>query len=153
MFTKEDFEGLFSLWQDGKYVSADEIFTEVVSKKGNVYKVKKLHSQKEFFLVSDGKTHAHGDTLKKAKEDFEFKIISDKLKNEPIKKETIITVNHYRLITGACEFGVKSWMDRVFNLKERAKIESKGIKAIDLLPILKKNTAYGLERFEKLITF
>jgi len=80
---------------------------EVVSKKGNIYKVRKLHSDKEFYLVTDGKTHAHGETLKKAKEDFRFKIIADKLKKEPILADTVITINHYRLITGACEFGVK----------------------------------------------
>jgi len=99
-------------WQDGKYVSADRMLTEVLSKKANIYKVRKLHSDKEFYLVTDGKTHAHGETLKKAKEDFRFKIIADKLKKEPILADTIITINHYRLITGACEFGVKDWMQR-----------------------------------------
>lgn len=97
-------------WKDGKYIKADGIFTEVVNKRGNAYRVKKVHSQKEFYLVTDGSTHAHGDTLKKAKEDFQFKIISEKLKNDPIKPNTKITINYYRLVTGACELGVKSWM-------------------------------------------
>jgi len=141
------------VWQNGKYVSADRMFTEVISKKGNVYKVKKVHSQKEFYLVTDGKTHAHGDTLAKAKEDFRFKLMSEKLKNEPIKEDTIITINHYRLITGACEFGVKSWIDSTFTGKEKEKVLGKGIKAKDLFPILKRKNAYGFEKFSSLITF
>ncbi len=122
------------------------MFTEVINKRGNAYRVKKVHSQKEFYLVTDGKTHAHGDTLKKAKEDFQFKIISEKLKNEPIKKDTLININYYRLITGACEFGVKSWMSQNNMTKE-------SYSASELLPILEKTNAYGIDRFKKLITF
>jgi hypothetical protein len=140
-------------WQDGKFVKADGMFTEVLNKKGNVYRVRKVHSLKEFYLVTDGTTHAHGETLAKAKEDFRFKVMSEKLKKEPILEDTIITINHYRLVTGACEFGVKSWMDQVFNDAERKTISEKGIKAKDLLPILRKNSAYGLDRFEKMIAF
>src|ERR1019366_8154379 len=105
------------VWKDGKYVKADGMFTEVVNKKGNVYRVKKIHSQKEFYLVTDGRTHAHGDTLKKAKEDFRFKIISEKLKTEPIKADTVIDINYYRLITGACELGVRNFIQQN-NLKK-----------------------------------
>jgi len=140
-------------WQNGKYVSADRILTEVVSKKGNVYKVKKVHSQKEFYLVTDGTTHAHGEPLQKAKEDFRFKLMAEKLKNEPIKEDTVITINHYRLITGACQMGVDNWMNQVFTDKERKMVVDKGIKAKDLLPILKKNNAYGLDRFQQLVSF
>ncbi len=133
-------------WKDGKYVSADRILTEVVSKKGNVYKVKKLHSSKEFYLVTDGETHAHGETLAKAKEDFRFKLTSEKLKSEPIKADTVITINYYRLITGACEMGVKSWM-------QQNNISKESYKASELLPILEKTNAYGLEKFKSLISF
>jgi hypothetical protein len=133
-------------WQNGKYVSADDIFTEVLNKRGNVYRVRKLHSTKEFYLVTDGETHAHGDTLKKAKEDFEFKLISEKLKNEPILADTLININYYRTVTGACEMGVKSWMQQNNMTKE-------SYKAKDLLPILKKTNAYGYERFKQLVKF
>ena len=133
-------------WQNGKYVSADRMLTEVISKKGNVYKVKKLHSTKEFYLVTDGKNHAHGDTLAKAKEDFRFKLMSEKLKKEPITAETIINDNYYRLITGACELGVKSW-------REQNGITVEKITAKELLPLLEKSGAYGLEKFKQLIHF
>ena len=133
-------------WQDGKYVSADRILTEVVSKKGNVYKVKKLHSPKEFYLVTNGEVHAHGETLEKAKEDFRFKITSEKLKSDPIKADTMITINYYRLITGACEMGVKSWM-------QQNNLTGEKYKASELLPILEKTNAFGLEKFKSLIAF
>jgi len=140
-------------WKEGKYVKADGIFTEVVNKRGNAYRVKKLHSQKEFFLITDGTTHAHGDTLKKAKEDFSFKLIAEKLKKDPIKADTIITVPYYRIITGACEMGCMNFINETFTGKEKEKILDKGIKAKDLFPILLKKNAYGLEKFQSLLTF
>ena len=133
-------------WQNGKYVSADQMLTEVISKKGNVYKVRKIHSDKDFYLVTDGTTHAHGETLKKAREDYEFKVIAEKLKNEPINPGTVITDQYYRLVTGACEIGVKQW-------REQNGVEVEKITAKELLPILEKTNAYGLERFKKLIQF
>jgi hypothetical protein len=133
-------------WQNGKYVKADGIFTEVINKRGNVYRVKKLHSQKEFYLVTDGITHSHGETLKQAKEDFRFKLIAEKLKKDPIKKDTLITIQYYRIVTGACREGVKQWM-------AQNGIKKESYKAKDLLPILEKTNAYGLDRFKKLIAF
>lgn len=129
------------------------MFTEVLNKKGSVYKVKKIHSQKEFYLVSDGITHSHGDTLRKAKEDFRFKVMPEKIKKDPITKDTIITIPYYRIVTGACEWGVRSWIDSTFTGKEKTQVLEKGIKASDLLAILEKKNAYGLEEFKSLITF
>lgn len=133
------------VWQDGKYIKADGIFTEVVNKRNNAYRVKKINSQKEFYLVTDGKTHAHGDTLKKATEDFNFKLIAEKIKKDPITKDTVITIQYYRIVTGACEFGCKEFVDK-HKLKD-------SYKAKDLLPILEKHNAYGLDRIKSLITF
>ena len=130
-----------------KFIKADGIFTEIVHKRGNVYKVKKINSNKEFYLVTDGKfTHSHGDSLKIAKEDFEFKLVSEKLKNEPIKKDTIIDIKYYRAITGACKKGVEMW------LKENS-IQKQSYTAEELLPILEKTNAYGLNKFKSLIKF
>ena len=88
---------------------------------------------------------AHGETIKKAIGDLQFKIVSEKLKNEPINEDTIFTIQYYRLLTGACEFGVKEWMNS-------HKI-NEGITAKELLPILEKTNAYGLSKFKQLITF
>jgi hypothetical protein len=89
---------------------------------------------------------AHGNTVKQAVGDLQFKIIAEKLKKDPINKNTIITIRHYRLITGACELGVRDWMAKNGITKEK-------IKASELLPLLEKTNAYGLDAFRKLVTF
>ena len=134
-------------WQDSKYVSADGMFTEVLHKKGNLYLVKKIGKEKEFYLVTDGKFHAHGDTLKEATDDLHFKVISEKLKKEPIKADTMISKAYYRIITGACTAGVNDWVEKN-GLGGKTEI-----RADELLPILEKSGAYALDRFKQLITF
>jgi len=111
-----------------------------------------LNKQAAFVAEKEG-FYAHGETVKKAISDLQFKIVAEKLSKEPIQPDTIITVNHYRLITGACEMGVKSWMQSTFTDKEFLDISENGIKAELLLPLLKRNKAYGLDRFKSMITF
>lgn len=57
----------------------------------------------------------------------------------------MFSIQYYRLLTGACEFGVREWM-------KDNKIDE-GITAKELLPILERTNAYGLDKFKKLITF
>lgn len=141
-------------WKNGKYVLADGIFTEVLSKKGRVYTVRDIGSTEEYYLVTDGKsTHAHGETIEQAKADLRFKRIAEKVKTDPINADTVITIPYYRAVTGACEFGINSWIDATFSQKEKADIVKNGIKAKILLPILKKKHAYGYERFQQLVAF
>ena len=105
----------------------------------------KITKQDTIYLASKDEFFAHGETVKKAVEDLQFKIVSEKLKKEPIKEDTLFTIQYYRLLTGACEFGVKEWMSS-------NKIDE-GITAKELLPILEKTNAYGLNKFKQLITF
>jgi len=133
-------------FQNGKYIKADGMFTEVLDKKGNVYTVRNLNSEKVFYLATDGKnTHAHGDTIEQAKTDLRFKKIADKLKSAPIKANTMINVQHYRIVTGACESGCRQWL-------EQNKITATEIKASDLIILLEKTNAYGAEKFKSLLT-
>ena len=104
-------------FQNGKYIKIDGIFTEVVNKKGNVYKVKKLNQTKEFYIVTDGNDKfSHGETLKEAKEDLIYKINSnlDKSKYKDLTLQSKLTfeegIEAYRVITGACSFGVKDFV-------------------------------------------
>jgi len=104
-------------FQNGKYTKVDGIFTEVVNKRGNVYKVKKLNQTKEFYIVTDGNDKfSHGETLKEAKEDLIYKINSnlDKSKYKDLTLESKLTfeegIEAYRVITGACSFGVKDFV-------------------------------------------
>ena len=133
------------VWNDGKYIMVDGLFTEVVRKRGNVYVVKKINATKEFYLVTDGDGNwSHGDTLKKAKEDLVFKVLSEKMKNEPLSMESIVDVPRYRAITGACSTGVQMFRDAHGLTKDRYTVK-------ELLPILEKNNAYGIQRFKQLI--
>ena len=150
-------KGNILFFKDGKYISADGMFVEVVNKRKNIYLVKNVNTKKEFYFITDGKfTHSHGDSLKTCKRDFEFKVISEKLKKEPITKDTLFTVQYYRLVTGACDFGVRQWLDSnkiAYEIVDGKTIEKKPMKANELLPILRKSNAYGLQQIEKLLTF
>jgi len=132
----------FFSWNNGKFIMVDDILCEVINRRGKAYKIKIVGKIKESYLIIDGRYSAHGETLKKAKDDLFFKVNAEKIKNNPIKKDTIITIEHYRIVTGACEQGVKHWMEQ--------NGVAENIKAIDLLPILRKTNAYGLSKFEKL---
>jgi len=113
----------FFEWRNRKYIKADDIFSEVVSHKGNVYKIKQIGQAKESFLITDGSGKwAHGDTIKAAKEDLIYKI-SDRNKSdyESLTLESEITfsdaIEMYRVITGACSFGTRDFVEN--RLKER----------------------------------
>ena len=105
----------------------------------------KLVKRPTIYVAEKDNFQAHGDSINKAIEDLQFKIISEKLKKEPINKDTVFTIQYYRLITGACELGVKEWM-------QSHKIEE-GITAEKLLPTLEKTNAYGVDKFKSLITW
>ena len=108
-----------------------------------------------YVAEKDGFT-AHGKTIKQAISDVQFKIIAEKLQNEPITPDTELTVMYYRTVTGACDFGCREFMDKNgidYDVVGGRTVEKSPIKAKDLLPILEKSNAYGLERFKQLITF
>ena len=143
-------------WQNGRYISVDGIFSEVVHKKGNIYKIKSLNSFKETYLITNGYFHAHGENLKNAKEDLQFKIISEKLKKDPINENTEFTVMYYRTLTGACDLGCRQFMDEnniKYKIEGGKTVELQPILAKDLLIILEKSKPYGYSKFKELITF
>ena len=111
-------------FQDGKYIKVDGIFTEVISKKGNVYKVKHLNNEKEFFIVGDGDGNfAHGNTIKDAKDDLIFKITNRNIEEfKNLKLDSVLNfkdaVECYRVITGACSFGTKDFV-KTNNIEEK----------------------------------
>ena len=105
------------------------------------------------FLAEKEGFFSHGITLKRAISDLKFKIISEKLKNEPIKEDTLLTVKYYRLITGACDAGTRDFMQRnglEFEIVDGETKEIHPIKAKDLLTLLEKNNAYGVDKFKSL---
>ena len=103
------------IWNDGKYIKVDDIFTEVVYKKGNVYQVKKLNNPTEFYLVTDGTKWAHGDTLKEAYQDLVYKVTNRSKEDfEHLTLDSALTfedsVACYRTITSACSFGTRDFV-------------------------------------------
>jgi hypothetical protein len=102
------------------------------------YNYQLVEPEKLIFVAQKGEFLAHGETLKAAIEDVNFKIYSETLKSEPIDLEQIVNICYYRSNTGACELGVKDWM-KTNNVEE-------GIKVKEIIPILKKTNAYGVEK-------
>ena len=118
--------GYLLSWQDDKYLLADEIFTEVISHRGNVYHVRKIASKDIIYLVTDGNGRwSHGETLKEAKSDLIFKI-SDRTKDDykHLKLTDSLSFEDaimcYRVITGACSFGTKDFvLNRLKNKQKK----------------------------------
>ena len=109
--------GIYS-WQNGKYILCDSIFTEVLQKRGNVYKIKKITTDKTFYLVTDGAgRHAHGDTIKAAKADLIYKLAEDidlsKFKGLTLESALSFEqcIELYRSVTRACALGCKLFID------------------------------------------
>ena len=138
----------------GNYCYFDGILARV-----DAVSVKKgytIYTTPFYVIAQKGKYTAHEKTVKKAIESVEFKIVAEKLKKEPIKPDTLMTVKYYRLLTGACDMGVRDWMSRnniAFKVVDGNTVEEKAMKAEELLPILEKSNAYGVERFKELVKF
>lgn len=79
-----------------------------------------------------------------------------KKKSFPIKKTTKFTVKYYRLLTGACDLGVRSWMEAnniPYTIEGQDTVEKKPMTAEELVPLLEKTRAYGFEKVKSLLTF
>ena len=106
----------FFEWKNRTYIKVDGIFSKVISHKGNVFKVQKIGTFEESYIVSDGNgKYSHGKTIKEAKEDLIFKISNrDKSAYENLTPESILSfekaIECYRIITGACSFGTKGFV-------------------------------------------
>jgi len=156
LYIKADFNVNLKQLKNKTYKSIDGKLFIIESEKRT--KGLKLYTGYNFLKLENGKIikevcfvagkenfFAHGETPKAAINDCLFKIIAEKIKNEPILKTTKIDINYYHTVTGSCVLGIKSWMNQ-YNVPE-------GLIAEKLLPILKKNNAYGLEKFKSLITW
>ena len=98
------------------FTFADNVLAKIVSKKGNVLRVIITGKTKVSYLVTDGEAWSHGETLKVARESLIYKISSrDTTEFKKWNLETKITlaqaIKSYRAITGACEQGVKNWLE------------------------------------------
>ena len=103
--------------KNGKYINADGLLGEIVEQKGNVYHVKLSWAEDITYLVTDGEGRwAHGDTLEKAKSDLLYKITDrDKSDYKHLSLDSELSFEDaivcYRVITGACSFGTKDFVE------------------------------------------
>jgi len=136
-------------WQDGKYLLVDSILCEVLNHKGNVYRVKIVGKKEESYLVTDGTSWAHGETLDKAREDLKYKVQPRDLSEySSVTAETKFSfeeaVAFYRAVTRACSLGVKNF------------VESKGLSTDksytvgEMLELVEGE--YGGDRFNEFLT-
>ena len=108
---------IFWEWNDRSYIKVDYMFTAVDSHHGNVYRVHKLNSSEQLYLVTDSENHwAHGRTLQEARADLIFKIndrdtsvYRNMSLNDTITYEEAIAA--YRTITGACAAGTRDFIE------------------------------------------
>lgn len=104
-------------WHNGKYIKVDGIFSIVDSHHGNVYKVHKVGSTKQMYVVGDGNGKwAHGNTIDEARKDLIYKISNrDKSAYENLKLDSVLTfeeaIECYRVITGSCAAGTKDYVE------------------------------------------
>ena len=136
-------------WRGRRYIKADGIFQQVVLQKGNVYRVKNIGATKETYLITDGDGRwSHGDTLKQAKDDLMYKIADrDTSKYKSLTLDSTLSladaIQCYRVITGACAAGTKSFVTSLPTTKEEYTIRE----IIDLT-----TGYYGAETFKGFFT-
>ena len=117
---------------------------------------KSVINKTDCFVAEKDNFTAHGTTVKQAITDFQFKIVAEKLQKDPIQPDTMFTVMYYRTLTGACDLGCRDFMERngiPYKVEGENTVEVAPISAKDLLPILEKSNAYGVDKFKQLITF
>ena len=118
----------------GKYIKADGIFSKIIEQKGNVYHVQSDEDKEITYLVTDGEVNwSHGNFLKEAKDDLIYKISArnkDDYNNLNLESELSFeeAIKCYRVITGACSFGTKNYIDK--KLKNSMKKDKYSIQEI-----------------------
>jgi hypothetical protein len=101
----------------------------------------------KFYVASRGDEHAHGDTMREAIEELEFKGAErniDQFRDMPLdtRKTPSEWAFVYRMVTGACRLGTADFMSRQGALKD----------SYTLAEILQETRgAYGHETFRKVV--
>jgi len=82
----------------------------------------------ECFIVTDGVNFSHGKSIKEAKKSLLYKISNrDTTKYKSMNLDSVLTLKEgieaYRVITGACEFGVKNFIEGLGKAKSKYTIK------------------------------
>jgi len=99
------------------YSIADGILSRVVQVRGNVSRVVICGKDEVSYLVTDGEAWSHGKTLAEARDGLMFKIGKrDTTEFKAWTLDKVVTkrdaIRAYRMITGACEGGVRAWLEQ-----------------------------------------
>ena len=115
-----DFTTSFEEWLRRGYVYADGITKKLKSQKKigeiEVYECENFPKKSSSYVVKKGELFSHGDTVEKAIEDLRYKIGNRNTAEFESWRDVnkVITLDEaitgYRVITGACEFGVKEFV-------------------------------------------
>jgi len=141
-------EGDFIDFGNG-FIKCDGIFMEVTSHRGKVWRGHKVGSAQEIVLITDGNgKYSHGETLKEAKEDLIFKLDGRRPDDfNHLTKDTVLSMEEgivaYRVITGACSFGVKDY------LKNRLPKRKKQFSVKEIMELTANE--YGGNRFAEFV--
>ena len=124
------------------YSIADGVLAKIVQTRGNVQRVIIEGKTDISYLVTDGEAYSHGKTLKEARDGLLYKIGNrDTSQFKAWSLDKIVTkreaITAYRTITGACEGGVRAWME------QRQTPDS--LKVKEIIDLTKG--AYGAEQF------
>ena len=104
-------------WAGRTYIKVDGIFSQLISRRGNVSVVRQIGEKKDAYLVTDGNGRwAHGDTIAEARKDLIYKISNrDKSAYESLTLDSELTfeecIQCYRVITGACAAGTRNYVE------------------------------------------
>ena len=138
---------LLSSFAAAGFSFADGILASIVSQRGPVARVRICGKTEVSWLVTDGEAYSHGKTLAEARDGLLFKIGKrdpSEFKAWTMDKEVSKrdAIRAYRIITGACEGGVRAW------LEQRKAPESITVGGIVELT----KGAYGAEQFAGFFT-
>ena len=108
---------LLSSFAAAGFSFADGILARIVSQRGPVTRVVICGRTEVSFLVTDGEAWSHGKTLAEARDGLLYKIGNrDTTEFKKWTMDSVVTkrdaIRAYRTITGACEGGVREWMEQ-----------------------------------------
>ena len=131
-----------------KYVEYDDIPSAEINSKKDIHKVvtfDDFRSGKITYVIEKDGVFSHGETIKEARESFIYKISNrDTSQYNGLKLDDVVSkeeaIKMYRVITGACEFGTKNFVNSLVRVKPSYSIR-------ELIELT--DGRYGSEKFKE----
>lgn len=155
----------YTLYKDAlrKCINFGNVISVILEKKKNIYKLKSIENDQEFYVIKTGNTWVYGDTVEEAKHKFMFKIPKHKIETylERFKTYTLDTELNLRegilfvmLIEGSCEEGSIEWLNNILSLPYAQYLLKQGFTLKDTFSIRKiLKLTYNTRNYEFLIHF